>query len=472
MAPEQALGQPMDGRSDIYSLGVVLYRMLAGKPPFSGTSPIGITHAHVYDPPPPMRLARPDLPVAIGAVIERALAKQPADRYDSAGQLADDFAWAIRGEQPSAVGPTRAPTHLMPAPHVRARNTAVLTSGRLPWLAGGLALLALLALAGVILFGRGAGETAAPVITSRPSATLLARAGGGEPSLAYMTQTADSGVKTEAATRPAPSAPPASPAVTPTVAPYPSKVAATPTATPTRPPTEAPSVVRAADGPVNVRSGPGTAYPLVGEARPGETYQIIGRNSEASWWQICCMDGKAAWIAAEVVQASGVSASIPIIAAPPPPTLTPQRPVACAATASSTFARAWDRNRMGCPRGPEQSIWSAYESFERGWMLWRQDNDGHYALFNGGGYAAYWYPPADPPDFACRDAQALGRPRRGFSRVWCENPTVRQRIGNAQNDETGENRPLQEFENGFMVFVKERGAIAVVYSDGTWSEQR
>lgn len=86
--------------------------------------------------------------------------------------------------------------------------------------------------------------------------------------------------------------------------------------------------------------------------------------------------------------------------------------------------------------------------------------------------AGFWYPPSEPPDFACAQAQALGRPRRGFSRVWCENSTVRQRIGNALNDEAGLDRPVQEFENGFMIYVKERGTVITAFRDDRWSEQR
>ena len=62
MAPEQALGNAVDARSDIYSFGVVIYRMLSGQTPFSGSTPYAITYAHVNEPPPPLRQIRRDLP--------------------------------------------------------------------------------------------------------------------------------------------------------------------------------------------------------------------------------------------------------------------------------------------------------------------------------------------------------------------------------------------------------------------------
>jgi hypothetical protein len=105
MAPEQALGKEIDYRSDIYSLGVVVYRALCGQAPFVRSSSIATAYAHVHEAPPPLRQLRPDLPKAVEAAVLKALAKDPADRFQEAGQFAQELARASAGK-----GSTSAPT--------------------------------------------------------------------------------------------------------------------------------------------------------------------------------------------------------------------------------------------------------------------------------------------------------------------------------------------------------------------------
>ncbi|WP_146231049.1 serine/threonine-protein kinase, partial [Micromonospora sicca] len=113
MSPEQALGRPVDPRTDLYSLGCTLYAMLAGVPPFSG-DPLSVLHQHVNEPPPPLRTRRPDVPVDLDALASELLAKDPADRPTDAttvrGRLAallasSDAATAAAAPVTVAAGP-------------------------------------------------------------------------------------------------------------------------------------------------------------------------------------------------------------------------------------------------------------------------------------------------------------------------------------------------------------------------------
>ena len=88
MAPEQILGEPLDGRTDLYAAGVMLYELVTGTRPFDGATDFQIMQAHLSAVPPAPRALRPDLPEAIEAVILQALAKKPAERFDSARAMA------------------------------------------------------------------------------------------------------------------------------------------------------------------------------------------------------------------------------------------------------------------------------------------------------------------------------------------------------------------------------------------------
>ena len=86
MAPEQALGQAIDGRADLYALGVLLYELTTGRLPFSGDDPLTIVSQHVHAPVVPPRVLRPDLPASVEAVILKLLAKDPDQRFASAAE--------------------------------------------------------------------------------------------------------------------------------------------------------------------------------------------------------------------------------------------------------------------------------------------------------------------------------------------------------------------------------------------------
>ena len=90
MSPEQALGKRVDGRSDVYALGVVLYRLLAGRLPFTGSSDTSLINAHTEMPIPDIRVIRENIPAVWQEVVAKAMAKDPKDRYATAGDFARD----------------------------------------------------------------------------------------------------------------------------------------------------------------------------------------------------------------------------------------------------------------------------------------------------------------------------------------------------------------------------------------------
>ena len=87
MSPEQAEGKPVDPRSDLYSFGATCYYMLAGRPPFTGDSPLAIAVQHVKSEPVSLAELRPDAPLGLIRIVQQLLAKRPQDRFSSAGEV-------------------------------------------------------------------------------------------------------------------------------------------------------------------------------------------------------------------------------------------------------------------------------------------------------------------------------------------------------------------------------------------------
>jgi len=288
MSPEQALGKEVDYRSDIYSLGVVVYALLCGKAPFERSTPYAISYAHINDSPPPLRQLRPDLPQAVDAVVMKALAKRPEDRYQSAGAFANAFAEALALV---AGAPTSPPRSQRADSSPRRFSTPVLVA---------LVSVVMAALA-LILWSCG-GRPDPPPATVVALKTLTPSATETQPVSPGKSPTA-TGVIT----------------VTPTTTPT---LALTVTQTPTSLP---PGVVMKAtfdqEGRFNVRSGPGYHYPIIDVVDTGAVFTVSGRNSDAQWLEAENEAGNTVWVYADLLTTNYPPAAAPVaVNTPKPPT--------------------------------------------------------------------------------------------------------------------------------------------------------
>jgi serine/threonine-protein kinase len=133
MSPEQAQGQPLDHRSDLYSLGVTFYHMLAGEPPFRAESAVALAMKQVHEQPVSLRLRRPEIPIELERLVLKLMAKNPAERYQSAGDMLVDLG-RIRTALQATVGTIadENPVSLPRAddsPSSRARSSTALMTG-------------------------------------------------------------------------------------------------------------------------------------------------------------------------------------------------------------------------------------------------------------------------------------------------------------------------------------------------------
>jgi len=445
MAPEQILGQSVGPWTDVYSLGVVLYEMLAGRRPFTGESGTGtgtserVRYQHLHQMPPDPRLFNPQLPGPVVAVILRTLAKEPSQRWPDVASLIQ--AWdaaagpwtaegagharpAVAAPQPSPVAigtgwPGAAPTSPAPVSAASGKATGV------PLLAIGGAVAALFGLAliaGAFLLLRG-----------RSAASGAVSGGSGSPTPASLALGS-----TTAATTWALASPQSPPTATGTAL---AATATRPLATPTPAPAASATV---------------TAMP-VATAAPASTSTPMPTDTPA----------------------------------PPPtepptavPTATPT--LACPQEPAAQLAPAWERGSLGCPVAPASTVWSAWETFQGGAMYWRSDADQASAFYNDGTWTSFsekWNGSDNPSRGT--PPSGLQAPVRGFNFIWGTRDDVFSRLGWATDQEKGFCADIQPFEHGLILRSNGSGpcqdglfnwatdpafgqVFMAVYDDGTW----
>jgi serine/threonine protein kinase len=265
MSPEQAGGQSTDSRTDIYSLGIVLYEMLAGRPPFNPPSAMATLYQQVNEPPPPIRRLQPQVPRWLEAAISTALAKHPRDRY----QQASEFAAVLRQRQtPTPIRQSRLPEETLTP--IRQLMDSVTNWRSATWLRGRgpvpfllaailIVFLALLGGGAYMLLANPPPDVApterAMVTTPAPSVTLSAttsvptdtatptRSPTATPTSSPTSGPSGSGpIDIEASATPSPTPTP-TPTHTPTPTPSVSPTRTKPTAPPTIGPTRQPGVI-------------------------------------------------------------------------------------------------------------------------------------------------------------------------------------------------------------------------------------
>jgi serine/threonine-protein kinase len=138
LSPEQARGESVDARSDVYSTGCLLYELVTGQPPFAGDSPVAVAYQHVRETAPAPSTINPEVPPALDSIVMKALAKNPLNRYQSAGDMRSDLlrALADRPVEAEAVMTDADRTQLISragaVPRVTTGAAGARSSGR-PW---------------------------------------------------------------------------------------------------------------------------------------------------------------------------------------------------------------------------------------------------------------------------------------------------------------------------------------------------
>jgi hypothetical protein len=319
MSPEQASGTSVDHRTDIYALGVILYRILTGTVPHDAPTPFAILAKRCSEPVTSLRQLKPDIPESLNHVVLRSLSMMPGDRYPTATHFAEALKKAeedpdYREESITTLLATEAGTAVFDTVG-DAGSVTIASLGKTPFGRGAARRNSLILIAGGVL--------AAVVLVGALLFLLLSLKGGGGSSAAQPLDQIET------------------PASAQVVAPVSQTEAAVlPGNTPTPVPPGTPSATARTD--LEVRSGPGDEYELLGYLPEGAMAEIVSRDKGGQWWQIKSSLSAAGvgWIRAgsDFSEATDTE-NVPIALAPPTPTPipVPDTPTSTTSSASDTL---------------------------------------------------------------------------------------------------------------------------------------
>lgn len=196
---------------------------------------------------------------------------------------------------------------------------------------------------------------------------------------------------------------------------------------------------------VNLRTGPGQGYDRIRLLPVGESLEVLARSQQGDWLQVVASDGVSGWASAQYLNTTGAIAQLPVVV---PSALPP-----CSVAVDGNLLSVYSRSLLGCPVGGARITWSAWQPFERGAMLWRDDTNQVTVFYNGAGWTSLsdrWDQHSEAPSRGAPPA-GLQAPIRGFGWIWGNRNEVFQGLGWAKDQEKGVCMLVQEFQRGFVI---------------------